>query len=375
MRSVVFALMVIACAAVRAQPYTLTSDVPYDAIEGVDPALLSLDVYRPAGAGPFPIVVFVHGGGWHSGDKVSAVHAKGDWLTSRGVMLVSVNYRLSPEPSASPAPDRITFPTHPEDVGRAVDFVRANAATWDGDPGRLALMGHSAGAHLATLVSTDASYTAGDAPGCVVSLDTNAYDVPFYLGSGPGPTVTATYTNAFTDDPAVQAEASPTSHLGDWPQVPVLVAHQTTAPRTATADRFLDALQAEGRDATRLATDLSHQEINTLLGTQAAPALTAAIEAFLDACLSAPTDAEAPPAQGAAEPSPNPATGRVRLALPAGGAPYRIRVVDARGRTVRVRLGVGADAELDVTALAPGVYGVVARGSAGVVRQTVTVAR
>ena len=378
MRSVLLLSLWLAVGSVpagQAQTYTLLPDIAYDAIPGVDPNLLSLDVYRPSGAGPFPVVVFVHGGGWHSGDKVSTVHAKADWLAARGTMLVSVNYRLSPEPSASPDPDRLRFPTHPEDVGRAVDFVRENAATWGGDAGRLALMGHPAGAHLAALVGTDPAYTDGGAPACVAALDTNAYDVPFYLGLGPGPTVTATYLNAFTSDPAVQAQASPASHLGAWPDVPFLVVHQDTAPRTATAERMLGALQAAGRAATGVATSsLSHQEINTLLGTAAAPELTAATAAFLDACLATETGGASGPPPDRLALSPNPAAGRVRLDLPSG-VTWRVRAVDARGRTVRRWRGAGPRLTLSLEGLAPGVYAVVAHGGGRAVRSRVTVAR
>ena len=328
MRPLRAALLALVAVSASAQPYTLDADVRYHQAAGVDPDLLSLDVYRPLGAGPFPVVVFVHGGGWHTGDKRSAVHAKADWLTARGVLFVSVNYRLSPTPQATPDPGRVTLPTHAQDVARAVAFVRANAERWDADPGRLALMGHSAGAHLATLVAMDARHLAdgGGPAGCVVALDTNGYDVPYYLSLGPGASQVAIYENAFTADPGAQAAASPITYAGDAPGTEVLLVRQATAERAATTGRFRDALSGAGYAVSEVVADgLSHAEINRQLGTGAAPAFDAAVAAVLDRCLARPTDAASGPEE--------PGGGRVaqpdRRPRPAG-APGR-RGVRRRG--------------------------------------------
>ena len=362
------ALLLLLGAAARAQPYTLTADVGYAQIAGVDPNLLSLDVYRPLGAGPFPVVVFVHGGGWHTGDKGPSVHAKADWLTAQGILLVSVNYRLSPTPVLDPAPGRLTFPTHAQDVGRALAFVRANVATLGGDPGRIALMGHSAGAHLAALVGSDPRY--GGAPACVVALDTHAYDIPFYLDTFAPPVQAALYVNAFTDDAALQAEASPIQYVATAPRF--LIVREENGPRSITSDRFMDALRgAGGMPEEYVAAGLDHDEINTLLGDPAEPAYTAAVGSFLGSCLGVTTGVEPSVPRDDVAVRPNPTHGRTRITLPADGAPYRIRVLDARGRVV-LR---AQDADLDLSRLAPGTYTIVARGRSGVVRHRVTVAR
>ncbi len=128
-----------------------TSDVSYDSSAPEDP-LRTLDVYSlPSSAAAVPVVIWVHGGGWFTGDKANNMARKVELFNGEGYLLVSLNYRLSPEPKASPAPDRVRFPTHPEDVARAVAWVHENAAAYGGDPERIALLGHSAGAHLCRL--------------------------------------------------------------------------------------------------------------------------------------------------------------------------------------------------------------------------------
>lgn len=114
------------------------------------------DVYRPldaAGkplAGPLPLVVFVHGGSWMSGDK-HQYRWVGQALAQLGFVAVLANYGLMPS---------VRFPDFANDVAAAVAFAHAHAAEWGGDASRLFLMGHSAGAHLTALVTYDERYLA-----------------------------------------------------------------------------------------------------------------------------------------------------------------------------------------------------------------------
>jgi acetyl esterase/lipase len=105
---------------------------------------LKLDLYLPPDSTiPHPLAIWIHGGGWIKGSK-------GEWvnplfLTSRGFVLASIQYRLSFE-----AP----FPSQLEDCQSAVRFLRANAAGYDLDPARFAAIGESAGGNLAALLGT-----------------------------------------------------------------------------------------------------------------------------------------------------------------------------------------------------------------------------
>ena len=106
---------------------------------------LLLDLAQPKeGAGPFPALVFVHGGGWAAGDR-SAYHGLMLGWAKLGIVCVSVDYRLAP---------RYRFPSQLEDVKCAVRWVRANAAKYHVDAGRIGAVGGSAGAHLVGLLGT-----------------------------------------------------------------------------------------------------------------------------------------------------------------------------------------------------------------------------
>ena len=114
--------------------------VTYATHDGV--ALLG-DLYMPAGAGPFPALVALHGGGWQAGAR-STFQFWGPYLAQRGYVLFAISYRLAKK-------GQKMFPQAVQDVLAAVQFVRATASSLKVDPARIALMGASAGAHLAAL--------------------------------------------------------------------------------------------------------------------------------------------------------------------------------------------------------------------------------
>jgi acetyl esterase/lipase len=114
---------------------TIDQDVTYCRMEGLD---LKMDVYYPESGGPWPALIFVHGGGWTEGDKAPLPVIP----TEAGYLVTSINYRLYPAHR---------FPAMIEDVKCAIRFLRAHAATYNLDPDRVALIGHSAGGHLVAL--------------------------------------------------------------------------------------------------------------------------------------------------------------------------------------------------------------------------------
>jgi acetyl esterase/lipase len=111
-----------------------------------------LDVYVPnvTPASPVPLVVFWHGGRWSSGDKTD-YRFVGSALAELGVATVIPNYRHYPQ---------VKLAGFMEDAARAACWAAAHAADFGADPGRLYLMGHSAGAHMAALLSLDPRYFA-----------------------------------------------------------------------------------------------------------------------------------------------------------------------------------------------------------------------
>jgi acetyl esterase/lipase len=100
---------------------------------------LTLDAHIPEGPGPFPAVIIVHGGGFVRGDKQTFVPPLFDPLTKSGFAWFTINYRLAPEHR---------FPSPVADVKRAVEWVRRHAPIYKVDPGKIALVGESAGGHL-----------------------------------------------------------------------------------------------------------------------------------------------------------------------------------------------------------------------------------
>ncbi len=116
--------------------------ITYGTAAGQD---LLLDLAKPKeGAGPFPALVLVHGGGWAAGDR-SAYHGPMLAWAKLGIVCVSVDYRLAPQ---------FKFPCQIEDVKCAVRWVRANAGKYRVDADRIGALGGSAGAHLVALLGT-----------------------------------------------------------------------------------------------------------------------------------------------------------------------------------------------------------------------------
>jgi acetyl esterase/lipase len=123
---------------------TVTQDIAY--AEG---QRHTLDIYTPdVTVTPAPVVVFFYGGGWETGDK-GMYRFVGAALAERGVVVIIPDYRLHPA---------VQFPAFMEDGADAVAWAHANIARFGGDPRRLFLMGHSAGAQIATLLALDPEY-------------------------------------------------------------------------------------------------------------------------------------------------------------------------------------------------------------------------
>jgi acetyl esterase/lipase len=117
-----------------------------------DGVVLQGDLYAPKAQGKYPAVVAIHGGGWQQGSRESFRHW-GRHLAAHGYVLFAAGYRLS-------RPGAPGFPAAVHDVRAAVQFLKHGGAALSVDPDRVALMGDSAGAHLAALVAL-----AGDQPG------------------------------------------------------------------------------------------------------------------------------------------------------------------------------------------------------------------
>jgi alpha-L-fucosidase 2 len=123
----------------------IRQDVEYANVDGES---LKLDVHMPDGAGPFPIAILVHGGGWSGGDKTNVHVPPTEPFTEAGFTWFSIDYRLAPTHR---------WPACAEDVERAIRWVKAHAAEYQGDPDRVVLVGYSAGGHLAAYAAVTAA--------------------------------------------------------------------------------------------------------------------------------------------------------------------------------------------------------------------------
>lgn len=133
----------------------ITTDISY----GDDP-LQKLDIDRPAKGSKLPIAIYVHGGGFVRGDKSDYSNIPA-YLAQHGIVGVNVNYRLAP---------KVTWPAESEDVGAAIAFIRKNAAQYGGDPNRIVLIGHSAGANLVASYVLDPSLHPEEGPGVAAAV-------------------------------------------------------------------------------------------------------------------------------------------------------------------------------------------------------------
>ncbi|MBC7916023.1 MAG: alpha/beta hydrolase, partial [Pyrinomonadaceae bacterium] len=213
----------------------IKTSLQYKTIAGVPATLLSLDVYSYAqNASPKPVIIWVHGGGWRIGDKSNKLDNKLNLFNSLNYVFISVNYRLSPNPSEISNINRIKYPDHNNDVADAVKWVRNNIAAYGGDPSKMLLLGHSAGGHLVSLTGTSQQFL--PARGFllsmlkgIASIDTEGYDVPSQSGE-------ELYQNAFGTDNNIQMQASPIYNVSSSFSYPrFFIAKRGTPVRIALA--------------------------------------------------------------------------------------------------------------------------------------------
>jgi arylformamidase len=266
-------------------PAQVVRDVRYAETEGVDAKSQSLDIYLPGTPGPHPVMVMVHGGGWRLGDKANRAmwKDKAPHFNREGWVYISINYRLSNGEGLPP------HPAHVQDVAKALAWVHNNIKQHGGDPEQIYLMGHSSGAHLVALVSTDERRLAAEGKKLsiiqgTVCLDTAGYDIEKYLGEmDPGRTAAALYSNAFGTTREGWRDASPRHHVAKDKDIPpMLLVH--TQGRTEVARlsaEMVAALRMAGVPATAIhAADKNHAGINACIGQKGDP-YTALIMQFL----------------------------------------------------------------------------------------------
>ncbi|MFJ6025320.1 alpha/beta hydrolase [Brevundimonas sp. NPDC092305] len=208
-----------------------------------------LDIYAPTAKPerPWPVLVFFYGGGWDSGSKADYGWAA-QALAAKGFVVAVPDYRVVPQ---------VLFPAFIEDAAAATAEVGRIAATYGGDPAHLGVIGHSAGAHLAMMITLDRRYMAAvgapdlirAAVGLAGPYDFLPFDVPASInafGRAPDPTLTQPVT-------FVRADAPPL-WLGHGTADRIVHAEDTTI--------LCDRMRAVGgRCEAKLYPDLSHEDL------------------------------------------------------------------------------------------------------------------
>lgn len=270
----------------QGQAQDVKRDIPY-----AEPAheRQVLDVYSPHNAKNLPVVFWIHGGGWQTGDK-SSVQMKPQFFTDKGYVFVSTNYRLLPS---------VDMKTTVQDIAKSVRWVHDHIAEHGGNPNRLFIMGHSAGAQLAALICTDDRYlkaerlSLGIIHGCV-PVDGDTYDVPAIIETGETrrrvhglPPAKFGHREKFGNDPEKHRDFSAATHVAkDKGIPPFFILYVADHPDTsAQAQRLANVLKDAGVPVTPFGgKETTHNKINADLGLPDDPATKALLE-FLDKAL------------------------------------------------------------------------------------------
>ena len=227
-------------------------DVSYYAGADRDKVKHNLDLYLPKGLKDYPVLFFVHGGGWVIGDKneFGAYALFAGTFAKLGIGVVVTNYRLSP---------RIKHPEHIKDVARAFAWTTKNIAKHGGNKDRIFVCGHSAGAHLVALLATDASYLKAHELTSKAIRGVVPISGPFILAPGLMPRV-------FGDDKKAAPNAAPFTHVRkDLPPFLIVFADKDLIGCDRTVgEAFCKALKAKGNVAETLEIE-NHNHITVLM--------------------------------------------------------------------------------------------------------------
>jgi arylformamidase len=210
-------------------------DIAYYDGPDADPVRHKLDVHIPKGHKDFPVLFFVHGGGWTKGSKdqlgIYSILARA--FNRHGIGVVCPNYRLSPE---------ATHPEHIRDVARAFAWTYKNIYRYGGRNDELFVSGHSAGGHLCALLATDATYLKAQGLSLGAIKGVMPLSGLFIIPEEP------IFDVPFGKDPSVRRHASPINHVaaGLPPFLIMYGDHDLPSCDRPGAEAFGKALRSSG---------------------------------------------------------------------------------------------------------------------------------
>ena len=276
-------------------------------VDEFGPALASensLDLYLPpepdGGSKSLrPVVVYIHGGGLMVGDKSNRMPDKVRLFNDLGYILVSINYRLSPELqenlTGAFAPERVRAPDHIADVAEAIGWLSKNLRSYGGDPDRLVLIGHSSGAHLAALAATSPAWLKGRQVSPrqllgTVTLDTDTLNIRADMGSaGFCSSASSRLCRLWQvfGTPGEEAteprwdRVSPLLHA-DSSDPEFLLVTQAARPGRISSNRAMASALGQNPETSVFGAPYDHEGINTQLGAASdSSGMTAAVREFV----------------------------------------------------------------------------------------------
>ena len=248
-----------------------------------------LDVYSPAEAKSLPVVFWIHGGGWQGGDK-SDVQIKPRIFNEQGFVFVSTNYRLLPH---------VDMTTLIQDVAKALGWTHKNIAAHGGDPQRILVMGHSAGAQLAAILCTDERYVKAEGmpfsslKGCV-PVDGDTFDIPAIITTAEIRNLAHGFAmpeyghrQKFGNDPKKHIDFSAITHVAKGKGIPpFLVLHVSGHPDTTAQARKLGLVLEKSEVPVTVfgAKETTHNKLNADLGLPD-DAATKELLKFVERCI------------------------------------------------------------------------------------------
>ena len=239
LRGVLVVLLLVGCSQ-PAAPSTTTRAAPTAARPATTTtaAAPAVAIFAPETKDAYPVVVMFHGGGWFGGSPISTAPLA-EYLADNGVVVFNSTYRTSTG----------GYPESFDDIACAIRDARAQAGEYTTRPDEITVVGHSAGAHLSSVVALAGGVFGGDCAN-EASVDrfvglSGVYDPTLYTQ------LLATFFHTrFENDPAPWEAGSPYSYLEDNPEVSVLLLHgeEDQLVPVSSSELFADALTASGHD-------------------------------------------------------------------------------------------------------------------------------
>ena len=222
-----------------------------------------LDVFMPEGVSDAPVVVYFHGGALQAGTKAIG-EGLARQLAARGIGLVTANYRLSPA---------VMHPAHMEDATAAFAWTKKHIASYGGDPDRVFLSGHSAGAYLAALMALDPSYL--EAHGLKLSDVRGVVPISPFLHVEDPDVAPRRPKTVWGTDPEVWLQASVTPYVvSGKPPMLFIYADGDDAWRREQNQRLAADLTAKGNKAMAIEiADRTHGSVNSKMADDDDPGM------------------------------------------------------------------------------------------------------